>query len=408
MPAFTKVKLKDVCESISSGGTPSRKRLEYFDSATGHLWVKSKELLEKGITDTEEKISEAGLRNSSARYYPVNTVLVAMYGVNAGQLAWLKSPATVNQAICALVVDSRKADWRFVYYSLLESRRGLVVQARGGAQPNLNKEMVANFETSICTDISTQALIGSILSAYDDLIEVNEGRIHVLEEIARVLYTEWFVRLKFPGYEKVNMVDSGTEFGSLPHGWVVRKLEDVADLNKRSIKSGNAPQLINYVDIASVAPGRIRDVQPMLFASAPGRARRVVRPGDIIWSNVRPERRAYSLIINPPPSLVVSTGFTVVSATGVPYSYLYHALTTDGFVGYLVNHARGAAYPAVVSEDFAKALVVVPEKGILEEFHKVVVGLLQEKELIIRANSCLSRMRNLLIPQLVTGNRMVR
>src|SRR3989338_5880033 len=123
MSSFTKEKLKNISTKIASGGTPARNHQEYYDlSGSGYLWVKSKELLEKGIENTEERISELGLENSSAKLYPANTVLVAMYGVNAGQLGWLKNPATVNQAVCALLVDPHKADWKFVYYSLLEGR----------------------------------------------------------------------------------------------------------------------------------------------------------------------------------------------------------------------------------------------------------------------------------------------
>jgi len=84
---------------ISSGGTPSRKRPEYFAN-NGHLWVKSQELLDCSIYNTVEHISDAGLENSSAKYFPEDTLLIAMYGANVGQLGILKRPGTVNQAIC--------------------------------------------------------------------------------------------------------------------------------------------------------------------------------------------------------------------------------------------------------------------------------------------------------------------
>jgi type I restriction enzyme S subunit len=114
--------LESICSRISSGGTPSRKNAAYFaDNPGAHLWVKSKELLDCSISDTEERISDEGLKNSSAKYYPAHSVLVAMYGANVGQLGWLRTPATVNQAICGLVVDDLKADWRSCF-SLLHTR----------------------------------------------------------------------------------------------------------------------------------------------------------------------------------------------------------------------------------------------------------------------------------------------
>ena len=196
----------------------------------------------------------------------------------------------------------------------------------------------------------TQQKIAGILSAYDDLIENNTRRIKILEEMAQAIYREWFVHFRFPGHKKVKLVNS--PLGPIPEGWSVAKLADIADVNALSIRRDDQPKEIVYIDIASVSPGSIDEARRMKFEDAPGRARRIVRHGDIIWSMVRPNRRSHALVLDPEPNLIVSTGFGVVSATRVPHSYLYHALTTDEFVGYLANHATGAAYPAVKAEDF--------------------------------------------------------
>ena len=72
-----------------------------------------------------------------------------------------------------------------------------------------------------------QKNIASVLSTYDDLIENNEKRIKTLEEMAQLLYTEWFVKFKYPGHEKVKMVVSGTEYGKISEGWKVKKLGEI-------------------------------------------------------------------------------------------------------------------------------------------------------------------------------------
>jgi type I restriction enzyme S subunit len=218
--------LESICKRVSSGGTPSRKNAEYFTEApTGHLWVKSKELLDCAIESTEERITDAGLSNSSAKYFPANTVLVAMYGANVGQLGWLRKTATVNQAICGLVVDEQKADWRFVFYALLLYRGDLTIQAQGAAQQNLNQDLIRGF----CIDLPhlpSQRRIASILSAYDDLIENSQRRIKILESMARALYREWFVHFRFPGHENHPRVAS--PLGEIPEGWEVRNVKDIA------------------------------------------------------------------------------------------------------------------------------------------------------------------------------------
>lgn len=280
------------------------------------------------------------------------------------------------------------------------SRSQLIGSSGGAAIINISQEVLSNFDISI-PPLPTQKKIAAILSAYDDLIENNERRIRILEDMAQNLYREWFVKFRFPNHEKVKMVDS--PLGKIPQGWEVGKLSDVVDVNKRSIKNGEEPDNIVYVDIASVGTGTINQKQAMSFVSAPGRARRLTQHGDIIWSCVRPNRKSYSLILYPESNMVVSTGFAVISGKNIPFTYLYHALTTNDFVGYLTNHARGAAYPAVTSEDFENAVILLPHEPIVSQFHEIVCPMLELKHGFTQRNTVLRRTRDLLLPKLISG-----
>ena len=308
----------------------------------------------------------------------------------------------VSQSQMKLTVNEELADPHFLYCyfrapSTIQTIHNL---AFSSGVPHINLDILRNFEL-LLPPLSTQRKIAAILSAYDDLMEVNTRRIAILEEMARSLYREWFVRFRFPGHESARMVKSAV--GVAPAGWAVKALGDIADVNAAAIKKGSEPERINYVDISSVSPGKIDKIEPMLFVEAPGRARRIVKHGDIIWSTVRPNRRSYALILNPPPDMVVSTGFAVVTPTGVPFSYLYHALTTDEFTGYLINHATGSAYPAVNAGDFESALIVVPPVGPLENFDNVVSDILAQQQVLHEKNANLRRTRDLLLPRLVSG-----
>ena len=139
------------------------------------------------------------------------------------------------------------------------------------------------------------------------------------------------------------------------------------------------------------------------FSEASSRARRVVKHGDLIWSTVRPNRKSYSLILNPIPNVIVSTGFAVITARKVSYTYLYHALTTDNFVGYLTNNATGSAYPAVNAGDFKTAQVLIPFDELLNKFHNIVVDILDQKQNLQQKNDNLRRTRDLLLPKLISG-----
>ena len=246
-----------------------------------------------------------------------------------------------------------------------------------------------------------QRKIAAILSAYDDLIEINTRRIKLLEEMAQALYREWFVEFRFPGHEQVRMVES--PLGMVPEGWEVRKLGEIVDINPESIKPNNPPNFIHYIDIASVSPGSIELIQLMRFEKAPGRARRIVKDGDIIWSTVRPNRRSFALILNPKPNLTVSTGFAVLRGKEVPFSYLYNATKTDDFVQYLTNNAKGSAYPAVSSEDFNNYSLLVPNKIILKKYHLIANDICWQIQNLNEQNSNLRQTRDLLLPKLISG-----
>ncbi len=181
------------------------------------------------------------------------------------------------------------------------------------------------------------------------------------------------------------------------------KLDALANINASSIGSKDRPDSVLYVDISSVKTGAVEQITAFSFAEAPGRARRRVQHGDIIWSCVRPNRRSYALIWEPDENLVVSTGFAVISASAVPFSFLYFATTTDDFVGYLEQNATGAAYPAVIASVFENALVLLPTATVVKEFNDFALPKLQQMETLKMQNVELAKARDLLLPKLMTG-----
>lgn len=307
---------------------------------------------------------------------------------------------TFQKSVAILKPNPSRVEPRFLYFLLQSDIRRLTDYAGGTAQKNLLLRDLRAFQVELPSR-PMQCRIASILAAYDDLIENNTRRIVILEEMARSLYREWFVNFHFPGHENVEMVESGT--GCLPAGWRWAALKEVAQVNELSIKLQHAPSHINYIDIASVSPCRVNVIQPLSFDEAPGRARRVVRHGDTIWSNVRPNRRSHALIIDPIPNLIASTGFSVLTPSTVPFSFLYLSVTTDEFTGYLANHATGAAYPAVTAKDFETATVLFPSPNVTQRFHEVAADTFVLSHRLHRKNEVLRRTRDLLLPRLISG-----
>lgn len=134
----------ELCK-IGSGGTPSRERPNYFGGNI--LWVKTTEVLNEIILDTEEKITELGLNNSSAKIYPAGSLIIAMYGQGAtrGRTAKLGVAAATNQACAVLHEFAKEIDPDYLWYYLMSEYDNLRLQASGNNQPNLNAAMIANY-----------------------------------------------------------------------------------------------------------------------------------------------------------------------------------------------------------------------------------------------------------------------
>jgi type I restriction enzyme S subunit len=396
--AWHTISIKDLGRVVT-GRTPSSSNPEHFGSSYPFITPSDISLDNRHI-ETERYVSEVGKESLERILLPKGAVCFVCIGATIGKICVTSRPSFTNQQINSVVVDESKHDSRFAFYALSLQGGNAKALAGGAATPIINKSAFSDIEIEV-PDLPAQRKIAGILSAYDDLIENNLRRIKILEEMAQSLYREWFVHFRFPGHESAKFVDS--PLGEIPKGWKVKKLAEIAGVNAESIRATTAPEKIEYIDIASVSTGSIDNIEAMSFESAPSRARRVVRHGDIIWSTVRPNRRSFSLIIDPAENLIASTGFAVLSARTVPWSYFYQTTTTEDFTSYLVNHASGAAYPAVNSGIFENADVVVPPGDLLKRFNAMAESnqVLQHK--LRRRNQTLRRTRDLLLPKLIGG-----
>lgn len=398
-------KLRDITSKIGSGATPRGGKESYKDS--GITLIRSLNVYDfKFEKDGLAYIDDQQANELSNVEVLPDDILLNITGASVARCCIVPRqllPARVNQHVAIVRVNKALAEPRYVLYTINSPayKQHLLGLAQGGAtREALTKDTIGDFQVDL-PSLDTQKKVSATLSAYDDLIENNTRRIQILEEMARMIYREWFVNFRFPGHEQAKFVESA--LGRIPEGWNVKALGELISVNALSLSPKTPPEQIKYIDIASVSPGKIEKVEELNFLEAPGRARRIVNHGDIIWSCVRPNRKSYALILNPPENLIVSTGFAVLTPASVPYTYLYLAVTTDGFVGYLTNHATGAAYPAVNTEDFKKAEILLPDERILDLFHEKIFPLLVYQQNLLKKNEVLRQTRDLLLPKLISG-----
>lgn len=150
VPEGWKIKEIEECADTMSGGTPTRSHEEYYSSGE-ILWLKTKELNDGFIFDTEEKITEAGLKNSSAKLFEKGCIILAMYGATIGKLGISSVTMCCNQACCVLRIKE-KFLFEYVYLWLVNNREMLISRGRGSAQSNLSQELIKQIEVRIPSD----------------------------------------------------------------------------------------------------------------------------------------------------------------------------------------------------------------------------------------------------------------
>ena len=133
--------IQEFCKEMKSGGTPSRNHNEYWNKQD-YPWLKSGEVHNNIITSVEEYISQAGLDNSSAKIIPQGSIIMAMYGATAAQVAYLSCDTTTNQACCNMICYS-KENAAYLFFHLLANQEDIKKLANGGAQENLSQELIA-------------------------------------------------------------------------------------------------------------------------------------------------------------------------------------------------------------------------------------------------------------------------
>lgn len=172
-------KLGEIC-TTSSGGTPSKTHIEYYEG--GDIpWLRSGEVAQGLIYNTELFITEEGLKNSSAKYFPIDTVVVAMYGATVGQVGIIKKRMTTNQAVCGIYPNDSFIPI-FLMFVLKGMKPVYLKDAAGGAQPNISQGVIKNTSIPI-VPLPLQQLFASKIEAVEHQKELIKKSIKEVETL---------------------------------------------------------------------------------------------------------------------------------------------------------------------------------------------------------------------------------
>lgn len=310
-----------------------------------------------------------------------------------GEAALVPSSSSLclGQRLFALRADPGVLDNRFLYYWLRSPAGRAALAERSSGTTVLGIRQAELVQVVIrAPDVRLQRAIGGLLASLDDLIENNRRRVEVLEEMARAIYREWFVRFRYPGHEDVPLVDS--PLGPIPEGWKVCSLGEIStnhdrlrrplSRSQRQKRSGSFPyygaaKLIDWVD------GWIIDGEYLLFAE----------DGSVQTSE------GYPVLQLVQGKFWANNHTHILEGDGVSTRFLYLASALVPISGYVT----GAAQPKITQANLNRIPLVVGPAEIQSAFDAVIDPVLDEWRLLQQANAPLASLRDLLLPKLVTG-----
>lgn len=390
---WKEVRLGDVCTRVCSGGTPKSTNLSYYGGEIP--WLNTKEIDFNRIYSTEKTITDSGLNNSSAKWIAPNTVTVAMYGATAGKSCIVKVPMTTNQACCNLTINDEVADYEFVYYTLKNDYTTLASLANGGAQQNLNAQIIKDYVLKM-PSLADQRRIASILSSLDRKIELNNKINADLEEMAQAIFKNWFV--DFEPFKDGKFVDS--ELGMIPEGWKVGTLGDITKNKSAKVKERNDVKVLSPVTTGELVLSE-EYFTKQVFSSSIAKYK-IVNKGDFAYNPARVNigslgRNEFDF------DGCVSPVYVVFSVLDGYENYFDLFRKTDFFKDSVASLAIGGVRQSLSYDDLSSIEVIIPSENAVEEFN----NLYNQMKKIIKANklesSRLSLLRDTLLPRLMSG-----
>ena len=371
------VSLSDICTKIASGGTPLTKRDDYYGGDIP--WLRTQEINFGNIYSTEKTITELGLKNSSAKIIPKDSVIVAMYGATAGKSAINKIPLTTNQACCNLIIDNSKADYRFVYYYLVNSYEKLLSAAVGAAQQNLGSKQISAMTINL-PPLDQQKKIADVLSSLDEKIELNRRMNETLEQLGQALFRHYFV--------------DNPEAKS----WYKKPLDEIANflngLAMQKYPKINGQPTLPVIKIREMSSG-ITDSTDIASDNIPEEY--IVRDGDLLfsWSG--------TLMVkfwSGGDGALNQHLFKVTSDKYPEWLYYYWVkYHLDQFI--LIAKSKATTMGHIQRKHLKQAEVIVPPN--IEEMTSEFTPIIDQIKTNLFETNCLVNIRDLLLPKLISG-----
>jgi len=403
--------LKELCSLVTDGTHDTPKTLD-----NGVPFIKAKEIT-GGVIDFDncEYISYKDHLEVIARSKPEKgDILFAHIGASLGETALIKTDIEFSIKNVALFkANPAKINNRYLYYHITspQFQGELKAKRTGSAQPFVGLDTLRSHVIKYHPDLTEQARIASILSAYDDLIENNTKRIKILEEVARLIYREWFVEFKAPGIKlrkatpeekKVtgklaSRLSGGDVF---PEGWEIKTLSEIAGEKRRGIDpteiEPETPYLgLEHLPRKSIALdnwGMAKEVQSTKLAFF---------KNEILFGKIRPY--FHKVGVAPVSGVCSSDIIVIVPKTDNLFGLVLSCVSSKAFVSQATQSSQGTKMPRANWDMLLKYPIIFPNEELLNDFNNIYIKQVELIIALVMKNRNLRQTRDLLLPKLISG-----
>ena len=325
-----------------------------------------------------------------------NKIILGRVGAYCGSVEYCPDDFNATDNTLITTCNEEYIDYKYAFYMLKVAE--LNKYAGGSAQPLITQSILKHLKCDI-PDLEIQNKIASVLSTYDDLIEKNNHKIEILQDMAEELYKEWFVRFRFPGHEIAKFTDG------IPDGWEKVRLKNVVQEVGCNVNPKDRNNFKYYVPIDCISShsmvlsevDSIDNAESSLIS---------YKKGDILFGVMRPY--FHKVVRAPFNGLTRKTCFVLNSIDEIKHYYAYMLLFQNETIAYATTISVGSTMPYVRWEDFSRMNCLLPDDKTLLKFNRIMKTYCRSLELLQEEINVLKQQRDLLLPRLMSGKLEVK
>lgn len=336
---WRKEKIFRAAELITSGGTPRSGNEEYYEGDI--YWIQSGDLNDGYVTDTEKKITQEGLDNSSAKLLPAGTLLVAMYGATIGKLGIQTMEAATNQACCG-IFPTKRIDLKFLFYFFHAVKDKYISDSYGGGQPNISQSVIKQtyfFVPDKEEQIAIAKYLDKACADIDRVVEIKRKQIDNLQQQFKSIVQHTVTKgLK----ASVQLIDSGEDWiGKMPEHWKQDRLKDLVEL--RNEKTDEKSEVEDYLELEDIEKetGRILGFRNTEEVNSKVT---IFKKGDVLFGKLRPYLNKHYLAKEDGKCTGEILAF---NCSKILNRYFEYCLSSHGFIETCTIISYGAKMPRV-------------------------------------------------------------